>query len=237
MSIWADDCQTAQEVRVRAKNALRRRRELFNPSPRLVEPPAAPAPVARIEPPPPPAPESDITAAQPLMVRPVLETAARYFGISVASILTDRRTWPLVRQRQIAMFVAWEATGRSYPAVGRAFSRDHTTIIHGTRVIRQCLDAGDPETGEAVMAIMEMLGKRFVWDMPINWPKTQLTRPALKPDWSEAEIHAMVMEYGKTQHSARNLADKLGRTVSAIYTKARKLGLQSIKARSLKVRP
>lgn len=65
----------------------------------------------------------------------IQNAVAQFYGISRIEILSDRRHW--ARHRQVAMFLCRELTSHSLPAIGRAFSRDHTTIWHGIRTIER----------------------------------------------------------------------------------------------------
>lgn len=53
-------------------------------------------------------------------------------GLPLSSILSPRRDAALAQARQVVMFEARQR-GLSYPAIGYAMNRDHTTIIHGVR--------------------------------------------------------------------------------------------------------
>jgi hypothetical protein len=87
-----------------------------------------------------------------------LKVTAEHFGIALSDLLSERRTQPLVRRRQIAMYVARETTGRSLPFIGKHLGgRDHSTILHGVRVVEALIDAGDVETKAAVDAIVSRL--------------------------------------------------------------------------------
>ena len=54
----------------------------------------------------------------------------------VEEMLSQRRSRPLARPRQIAMYLAKKLTTRSLPEIGRKFAnRDHTTVIHAVKTI------------------------------------------------------------------------------------------------------
>jgi chromosomal replication initiation ATPase DnaA len=56
------------------------------------------------------------------------------------------------------MYVARKMTGRSTPVIAYYMgNRDHTTILHGVRVVKRLLDAGDVATTAAVRQITERL--------------------------------------------------------------------------------
>ena len=53
-------------------------------------------------------------------------------------MLSQRRSRPLARPRQIAMYLAKRLTTRSLPEIGRKFAdRDHTTVIHAVKTIEK----------------------------------------------------------------------------------------------------
>lgn len=66
-------------------------------------------------------------------IRDIVAHVAAAHGIAVTEILSDRRRKPVVRARQEAMYLAATQTHHSLPAIGRAFRRDHTTVLHGIR--------------------------------------------------------------------------------------------------------
>ena len=93
-----------------------------------------------------------------ITVRLVLEVTAAHFGITADDLRSDRRTQPLSRRRQIAMYVAHRLAGRGTPFIARHMNRrDHTTILHGVRAVKALIDAGDVETNAAVDAIVSRL--------------------------------------------------------------------------------
>jgi chromosomal replication initiation ATPase DnaA len=93
-----------------------------------------------------------------ILVRRAIKATAEHFGTSADALVSARRTRPLVRWRQVAMYVAREMTGRSLPFIGKKIGgRDHTTILHGVRVVKGLILAGDAETIAAVQQITERL--------------------------------------------------------------------------------
>lgn len=62
------------------------------------------------------------------------------FGVSVQELTGPSRTRQLTTARQIAMYLCREMTSLSLPKIGQAFGgRDHTTVIHADRKIRQLM--------------------------------------------------------------------------------------------------
>lgn len=63
----------------------------------------------------------------------ILHHTTEIFGIRQRDIMSERRQQDIVRARHAAMYAMRELTGYSLPQIGRAFKRDHTTIIHACR--------------------------------------------------------------------------------------------------------
>lgn len=79
----------------------------------------------------------------------------RFPGVTRSDILSERRTKDIVLPRQIAIFLARTITLKSMPAIGRAFKRDHTTILYGYRKIKRSM--GNPFVGNLVADLMKEL--------------------------------------------------------------------------------
>ena len=87
----------------------------------------------------------------------ILRLIANYFGYLGEEIKSDLRHRELCKVRQIAMFIAREVTGKSFPIIGRQFGgRDHTTVIHAVRKVSRLI-ASDPATADHVAAIMDKI--------------------------------------------------------------------------------
>ncbi|MBI5027947.1 MAG: chromosomal replication initiation protein, partial [Actinobacteria bacterium] len=70
----------------------------------------------------------------------IMTHVADYFGITVEDLCGQSRTHVLVTARQIAMYLCRELTDLSLPKIGQLFGgRDHTTVMHADRKIRQLL--------------------------------------------------------------------------------------------------
>jgi chromosomal replication initiator protein len=68
----------------------------------------------------------------------IQRTAAEYYKIKVADILSKRRNRSVARPRQMAMALAKELTNHSLPEIGDSFGgRDHTTVLHACRKVKE----------------------------------------------------------------------------------------------------
>ena len=79
-----------------------------------------------------------------ITVDKIQNVVSNYFNIPLSDMLSQRRSRPLARPRQIAMFLAKKLTSRSLPEIGRRFAnRDHTTVIHAVKTITRLADQDD----------------------------------------------------------------------------------------------
>ncbi len=70
----------------------------------------------------------------------IMTHVADYFSVTVEELCGQSRTHVLVTARQIAMYLCRELTDLSLPKIGQLFGgRDHTTVMHADRKIRQLL--------------------------------------------------------------------------------------------------
>lgn len=76
----------------------------------------------------------------------IISEVARETGLTVAMLLGDRRSRPIVAARHLAYWRVARETGASLAAIGRAFGdRDHTTIIAGIRKHEQRHGLNSPD--------------------------------------------------------------------------------------------
>jgi chromosomal replication initiator protein len=77
---------------------------------------------------------------QAISIPNIQKAVADYYQLRVADLLSKRRTRTLARPRQVAMALAKDLTEHSLPEIGDGFGgRDHTTVLHGCRVIKELL--------------------------------------------------------------------------------------------------
>jgi chromosomal replication initiator protein len=70
----------------------------------------------------------------------IMRIVSTYYNIRVADLSSKRRSRSLARPRQIAMALAKELTEHSLPEIGRAFDKDHTTVLHACKKVRELRD-------------------------------------------------------------------------------------------------
>ena len=76
--------------------------------------------------------------AEPVKVEvdTIIQVVSEHYTIPVSDILGKKRNKEVVGPRQVAMYLAREMAGMSYPDIGRAFARDYTTVIHSYEKVR-----------------------------------------------------------------------------------------------------
>ena len=79
-----------------------------------------------------------------ITVDKIQNVVSNYFNIGLSEMLSQRRSRPLARPRQVAMYLAKKLTTRSLPEIGRRFAnRDHTTVIHAVKTITRLSEQDD----------------------------------------------------------------------------------------------
>ena len=95
--------------------------------------------------------------AKVITVDKIQNIVSNFYSISLSEMLSQRRSRPLARPRQIAMYLAKKLTTRSLPEIGRRFAnRDHTTVIHAVKTINR-LSEKDEELKKNINEIKSIL--------------------------------------------------------------------------------
>ncbi|MDA8063287.1 MAG: chromosomal replication initiator protein DnaA [Actinomycetota bacterium] len=100
-----------------------------------------------------------LDAGRPRQLTPsmILLAVSEEFGFSVEDLIGPKRQRPLVRARQIGMYLCRDLTEYSYPAIGREFGgRDHTTVIHAVEKITSFMKE-DRQTYDQVTGLLASL--------------------------------------------------------------------------------
>ncbi len=93
-----------------------------------------------------------------ITIETVQDVVSRYFHVERDELLSKSRTRHIAHSRQIAMYLCRQLTDASFPVIGDRFGgRDHTTVIHATRVIdeRMRQDGRLREAIETMTATLE----------------------------------------------------------------------------------
>jgi chromosomal replication initiator protein len=83
-------------------------------------------------------PQGDAIPA--VTISKIQEAVSGSFGLTVAELVSPRRSQSVAYPRQVAMYLARELTDSSLPKIGKEFGgRDHTTVIHATTKITRLI--------------------------------------------------------------------------------------------------
>jgi hypothetical protein len=81
---------------------------------------------------------------------------ARYPKVTRRDLLSARRTKDVVLPRHIAVYLTKMLTVKSLPQIGRAFGRDHTTVLFSINKIARLIEADD-ELADDIETMMDIL--------------------------------------------------------------------------------
>ena len=79
------------------------------------------------------------TKQRSISPRAVIETVAKYYGLDPNDLLGKSRLKDIKTARQIAMYIMNEELSLSTVRIGQEFNKDHTTIMHGIKVVKENL--------------------------------------------------------------------------------------------------
>ena len=76
------------------------------------------------------------SGSRTISISHIQNEVCRYYRLTRAELVGNKRSQPVVLPRQIAMYLSRELTDASLPKIGSEFGRrDHTTVMHATRKI------------------------------------------------------------------------------------------------------
>lgn len=89
-------------------------------------------------------------------VNDIKEAVAEFYALKVKDLEADYRADEVSKPRHIAYWLAREYTKMSYPALGRVFCRDHTTVLYGVRQVDRRRQS-EPRTYAAIQELRRRL--------------------------------------------------------------------------------
>ncbi len=69
----------------------------------------------------------------------VQEAVAAHFGLTTAELTSSSRVSRIAWPRQVAIHLARDLTGASLPTIGKAFRRNHATVLHACKRVSERL--------------------------------------------------------------------------------------------------
>ncbi len=108
----------------------------------------------------------------PVTVPHVLAAIAQTFDVSEDDLLSKRNDKRLSWARKLAMYLAREETGASYPSLGRDFGgRNHTTVMTACRSVKERIDRDPTAQVDLTRVRSLLLDVRAGADAPADGPQ------------------------------------------------------------------
>lgn len=93
---------------------------------------------------------------RPLELSEIQRKVAEHYHIKMVDLLGERRTKNLAMPRQVAMYLCRELTSFSFPDIGAAFRKNHGTVIHACKQIKEGMQK-DPDLRIVITALSRNL--------------------------------------------------------------------------------
>ncbi|MDO4872076.1 MAG: chromosomal replication initiator protein DnaA [bacterium] len=91
-----------------------------------------------------------------LTAKKIIDKVCKFYNVSREDILSKSRTKDINHARQVACYLMKFEIKMSFPAIGKEFSRDHTTIMNGVSKIEKGVKF-DIEVREQINALSELI--------------------------------------------------------------------------------
>lgn len=142
----------------------------------------------------------------------LLQVVADWGDVTIEQIQGESRLANIVRPRQMLMYAAREWLQWSYPQIGRALGRDHTTIMYAHRRVRARL-AEDPGARRILAWI------HHAWDPGATREETPIM-VATELDVARASVDRLMRDLLETVKDRDDLSDRLEMALAANAARA-----------------
>ncbi|MBW2466182.1 MAG: chromosomal replication initiator protein DnaA [Deltaproteobacteria bacterium] len=95
--------------------------------------------------------------SQELSAELIRDFIARQFKVSIQDMQSRSRKKTIAFPRQVSMYLARKYTEQGLAEIGKAFNRDHSTVLHSVRVISEAISRNGSIRGQ-----VELLAKKLV---------------------------------------------------------------------------
>ena len=97
-----------------------------------------------------------VGSSQELSAELIRDFIARQFKVSVRDLQSRSRKKTIAFPRQISMYLSRKYTEQGLAEIGKAFNRDHSTVLHSVRVISEAISRNGSVRGQ-----VELLAKKL----------------------------------------------------------------------------
>ena len=99
---------------------------------------------------------------RPISIPSVQKEVCRYYNITHADLIGNKRKQDIVFPRHMAMYLCQELTESTLPQIGKAFGgKDHTTVMHAVAKIKKQMSV-QPETYDHVQHLTNALRNKAI---------------------------------------------------------------------------
>lgn len=98
------------------------------------------------------------TERMPFCKAMLIDIVASYYKMTSQDICGARRHLNFIRARHVTMYLMHSVMKKSFPEIGNALGKDHTTAINGFKRVSDALARGDADISEEVGALTELMG-------------------------------------------------------------------------------
>lgn len=89
----------------------------------------------------------------------IQKVVCTHCDVRLEDLCGSGRTRDIAIPRQIAMFLCRKLTSSSLPDIGRAFKRQHSTVLYSCGTVQDLFKAGDPQTVATLKSLVAALGR------------------------------------------------------------------------------
>ena len=97
-----------------------------------------------------------VGSSQDLSAVQIRDFIARHFKVSIQDMQSKSRRKEITFPRQVSMYLARKYTEQGLAEIGKAFNRDHSTVLHSVRVISEAISRNGSVRGQ-----VELLAKKL----------------------------------------------------------------------------
>lgn len=94
-----------------------------------------------------------------LTIDDILQQVSAYYQLEKKSLLSKTRQNSIAFPRQVAMYLSREMTKQSYVAIGSAFGRDHSTVVHACDKIKDMMAKDTQVQNDVETLLLELRGE------------------------------------------------------------------------------
>lgn len=89
--------------------------------------------------------------SKPVTLDRIIQVVAEQYRVTPDDLVSPKRNKEYTQPRHIACYLIRDMTGSSFQQIGKAFDRDHTSVMHGIKKVQREIDADNKFAAELVL--------------------------------------------------------------------------------------